>query len=492
LLEIIGVGEVMHFKKCLLYIFILFIALSCSTISEKDYPSWINEQPADTSDLIFFKASVKTSTKSRLVNQDNALSVVAAMIASSMNISQESNEYQDIVNSILFSLKAAESKNLNDAPLESSLTEVAESTEDAVIPFVSDLLYFETAPGALDNYLYVLVVLNRKKYDFYSDFYSFYFEKGNQLPPKNYSALKELVSAANSFATQCNEKDFFLIAKIYSSVYQIFENFKFTIDTVPSKVQLLAENPGYVVGSCSVPGVPVSVRYQVKGAEPGSRIQKQKYLSVGSDGKFRFEIDAADDKGIYSLSFSPDLRGLFPISATGDEKIVAYANSLKKLNEDNVKKVEYEVISMALQKKTGILIYDFDTAGNNSGNFDTANGLEQNLKQKGFSIEVIVSDQDFSGIEFTALIELLKAKYAGVYDRIIVGQASLYEFDDSDSQIFAAVNGKVSVLDLKSGEIIYEKEESTNSRSEEINAAVTLAFRALGRKFAKDFVQNLP
>ncbi|MBN2651589.1 MAG: hypothetical protein JXR63_04335 [Spirochaetales bacterium] len=494
-------------KKNGFYIFIvlsLFFS-SCKTIDSKDLPSWVNSENIEYSGFVFFKTSIKTGSSSRSVNEDVSLNFITSIIVASMDVMEDSPVYKDVFDSVANALKSYNlanpfeySENIDDKkkkssePLEQNITDFDFLRLDNVGGFINTIQFHNSKESSAGNFLSTLVVLNKEWYDFYSKFYKFYDEVFTDQIPMSYSKLKDTVSQTNDFVKKAKKEDYVIASNIYNLVFSVVQKLELSLSSSSFEIRLNATNKPTFSGIANIVDLPIVVSFQVAGGAAGERVGKSLLIRSNSEGKFQFAVESVNDKGAYTLSFRPDLRGLYPVANTADETITDYANRLKVLGESKVLNASYNVFSNASTAKTAILIYDLDRAGNRLTAHETANGLEMFLQQKGFNVDVVTLDNDLSRVSEAEFIRVVKEKFATTYDRIVIGVSSLDEFSDDQSQISLVVKGYVLVYDFKTDEIIYRKEEKTNSRGNDLNATVMLGYRGLGRIYGQDFLISLP
>ena len=263
----------------------------------------------------------------------------------------------------------------------------------------------------------------------------------------------------------------------------------------PFDEPLLVQVRDSAVGS-GIAGMPVLIAYRqipddgASGEDAASRAYETRrlYRQTEEDGRISFTPPVPRMSGNEQVEIS--LAPLFDLVTPGQEP--AGLVQLVDIARDRSATLEYSAFSRAAQIPTGVFIVDTDIAGNPTGTMATQQGLLSGFAQNGFSTGALgFEPRRFLALGETDRISLIRQRFDGRYERVVLGTASITEFDEENS-VSVVVGGELKVLDLETGEELYRRTMTQRSRGNTASSAISAAFRSLGARFAADLVRTLP
>ncbi len=185
---------------------------------------------------------------------------------------------------------------------------------------------------------------------------------------------------------------------------------------------------------------------------------------------------------VVTLSLESYLKKLDDMPA----KYRAKVDGLKRLFLTRRMVFDFTVVSRAADVPMGIVVADLDTNSQYiEGSGQTAAGIMEVLTRNGFAIKTMPLKSSL--ILFKAdnqALALLK-KNAGGVERAVYGSAQAGEAEKSGSKYIVKATGSVKVVDLATGDILFEKSMSKSGLGNSAQSARSAAFKQLGKELGK-------
>jgi hypothetical protein len=190
--------------------------------------------------------------------------------------------------------------------------------------------------------------------------------------------------------------------------------------------------------------------------------------------------------------------GLDLLKDTGPLEILQ-RNYSEKLNElfsvvNGIRVVfDFNIVSSAPFVPTGILIVDSDFVRKPLETVHTAEGLLAGLSGNGFNISLLDEGR-------SSLLNLTEAEFLrdlpylvdfGI-KRVVYGVARITDFDDSAAGFSVVTEAVIKVVDLDTGEIIFNETLSKRVQGGESQSTVNTSFKELGKSFSSILIDKLP
>jgi hypothetical protein len=185
---------------------------------------------------------------------------------------------------------------------------------------------------------------------------------------------------------------------------------------------------------------------------------------------------------VVTLSLESYLKKLDGMPARYRAKV----DGLKRLFLTKRVVFDFTVVSRAADVPMGIVVADLDSGAQYmKGSRQTASGIMEVLTQNDFNIKTIpVNSSDILYKGDKEALALLK-KNAGGAERAVYGSAQAGEAEKSGSKYIVKATGSVKVVDLATGDILFEKTLSRNGLGSSPERARGAAFKQLGRELGK-------
>jgi hypothetical protein len=185
---------------------------------------------------------------------------------------------------------------------------------------------------------------------------------------------------------------------------------------------------------------------------------------------------------VVTLSLESYLKKLDDMPARYRAKV----DGLKRLFLTKRVVFDFTVVSRAADVPIGIVVADLDSGAQYmEGSRQTASGIMEVLTQNDFNIKTIpVKSLDILYKGDKEALALLK-KNAGGAERAVYGSAQAGEAEKSGSRYIVKATGSVKVVDLATGNILFEKTLSRNGLGSSPESARGAAFKQLGRELGK-------
>lgn len=235
-----------------------------------------------------------------------------------------------------------------------------------------------------------------------------------------------------------------------------------------------------------VSDMPVSISYPERTGE--GIVTRRLYRRSGTDGRVRFTPPAPRVRGAgeVTIALAPFYDLVIPNREPEALSVLAETAAVAQVS------LEYRAFSRAAQIPTAVYVVDTDIAGNPTGTMATQRGLLAAFDARGFETGGLPFEpRQFLTLARSDQLSLVRQRFNGEYDRVVLGRASITEFEEGSS-VSIEVGGEVRAIDLDTGEELYRATLAQRSRGNSAQSAIAAAFRGLGAKFAADLALSLP
>jgi hypothetical protein len=232
-----------------------------------------------------------------------------------------------------------------------------------------------------------------------------------------------------------------------------------------------ADDPG-------VPGATVRVAYQVMRGT--SRRFASTEARTNDQGIVEFDHPIPDFVGEGAVTMSLDLTtytdGLFDAPRAYRDQI----DSLEELIVSKKAAFALTVASAAGSVPTALLILDYDRDGNLLGTVETSSAVSSRLS--GFELRSLnLSASDIAGKSNNELYVLVNERFAGQFERLILGSARVVSTNDRGSRVMATAVGDIQVYDLTTGRIMLSDSRQKGGLGRSDSDASIQALREVGK-----------
>ena len=191
---------------------------------------------------------------------------------------------------------------------------------------------------------------------------------------------------------------------------------------------------------------------------------------------------------VFGLDMNESLDAFLGLSTGMDDLISALTDEILDVRV----RTTLEVVSRAREIPTAIVVLDTDVAGNQTSHFVTSEGIAEALRDAGFNIQsVSFNASDLSGLGEAEILSALRAELLGEAQRVVVGVASIDEFEERDGYV-VRVSGSVQILDLENGRVLARESAFLLSRGTNPRSTISAAFRNLGVRLGDQIARSLP
>ena len=243
----------------------------------------------------------------------------------------------------------------------------------------------------------------------------------------------------------------------------------------------------------SDPGVPdavVSLTYQEL-HEPTSKLRyKSTQAKSDESGIIRFDHPVPQFVGPSRVVAALDLNAYLNVL---DKAPKAQKEQVRGLEELIAKKrvtIQLEVVSGAASIPMGILVLDYDAEGNLMGMTQTSTALRSILT--GYNVVGLSASLDeLKDKSEMAIVSLLKDKYQGKIERLLLGRTQIMSFREDSGKIIAKAEGSVQVIDLDSGDVLLTEQKEKSGLGSNEQAAVNQVQKDLGDLIGKGVKNKL-
>lgn len=236
-------------------------------------------------------------------------------------------------------------------------------------------------------------------------------------------------------------------------------------------------------------GVDIRISYQVM--RRGRLSPTSETVRTDGQGVVVFRRPPAAFVGKENLTMSLDFRSVLePLMNLRDPYYDLVGGLEQVVNQKRVV-FPYEVISLAREIPTAVVLLDRDRGGNPMGRSDSASGIFEILTEKGFKV-FQVDPAAYAGLSEGDLLDRLKADLGGRYERVIFGYARIVSFEEADGAVIVQVAGEARGAELSTGTILYSASTSSRARGSSQTGTISAAFKTLGKNLGEAMVNNLP
>jgi hypothetical protein len=236
-----------------------------------------------------------------------------------------------------------------------------------------------------------------------------------------------------------------------------------------------------------IEGMPVVITYPER-TDAGLLERRRLYSESGEDGLVSFTPPVPRVRGddAVRVALAPFFDLVTP--SREPEELVRLTEVVRAAAVD----LEYRAFSRAAEIPTAVFVVDTDIAGNPTGRMSTQRGLLSGFDERGFSAAPLPFDpQRFLELAEPDRLSLVRQRFDGEYQRVVLGTASITEFEETGS-VSVEVGAEVRVLELDTGDELYRTAMVQRSRGNTASSAISAAFRGLGMKLAGDLAVSLP
>lgn len=476
----------MKFSKYLYLFLLTLIIFSCASIRdpENNIPDWFSHPPSDNKESKYFTISVQAS----IFKDIEELAGIAFYneFTKSIGLSEEEAQQEDFsefrgkiidifkggtvagFNLIEKQINHLGSEEVLYALVElklDNLEEIEDTFEEVLRAGLSSSLYSNDAEEYIKNGdLYNGVVSYLKAALESAD-------SGNDfITDKNLtSALEQLKKIR---LIKINSPRFLSVGKnaIFSASLVTEEGTEIsTWDRVSIKGTFRDRKKGSVIGDRFV---------QLRSDKTGLITFVHPSPGFTGEGKVVMELDLIRDTGSLVL-----------LEKKHNEKL----NQLKEAVAGIRVLFDFDIVSSAPSVPTGILIVDSDFLRKPLATDNTAEGLMKNLKDAGFSVSLLNTDgKKLLNLTESEFLRDIPYMVDSDIKRVVFGVAQIVEFDDSAAGFTVVTEAEIQVVNLDSGEIIFEGTLSKRVQGGESQSTINTSFKELGKSFASFLIDKLP
>ena len=476
----------MKYGKTLLILMLTILVISCASSPEKVsiVPGWYLNPPSSNKEFLYFTISVQLPLTEDI--EDAAGQELYKEIMTSIKVSESNSSLEDfsqIKNEIInlvkgepvpgFSLIEKQIDLLDAEHVIYILVELNQEQLSEIEDKVEDILRAGSSASIFSQDAEEFI----KNGDIYNGTLSYI------------KAALESAESANSFITEKNlssaieQLDKVSILKLESpNSIAVGENGVFTAT--------MSSSDGNENNIWNDVSVKVSFRDRKKGSIIGDR----------------FALIRTDDKGLVTFVHpSPGFTGdgkveiaLDLFRDTGSLELLELNNQEKldelKAKAESIKvSFDFDIISSAPFVSTGILIIDSDFLRKPLDSINTAEGLYNSLLNTGFNVSLLNVDRsrllDLTEKEFLRDIPYMVESDV---KRVIYGVARISDFDDSATGFTVVTEAEIKVVDLDSGEILFEDTMDKRVQGGESQSTINTSFKELGKSFSSLLIDKLP
>lgn len=476
----------MRYSKFLVTIWLIFLISACATLPEEmgPVPDWFTNPPTDNDEFLYFTVS------EQVTNSEDP------------NIQAGETLYEKVIDTIGITSKE-------------SMMEDLDEFRQGILGLVSG----GSAPGftLIDKQInehpkgkviYILVRLKRVELDKIEDYLldilkagssaSIYTDEADEFVKNGdiyngalsyIKAALEAADSANRFITEKNLssaieqlKKISMIKGVYPETIAVGKNSVFSAS--------LILNEGDIKPQWSRVSVKVTFRDRKKGSIIGDRFAQLRSDKEGlitfvhpspgftGDGRVDVTLDLLRDTGSLSIlenGYKSELDEL--LEAAGEIQVT----------------FDFDIVSSAPYVPTGILIVDSDFLRKPLETVNTAEGLSGNLSNSGFNISIM--DQGRSELLNKSEAEFLRDLPYLVdhgIKRVVYGVARITVFDDSPAGFTVVTAADIKVVDLDTGEILFNGTLSKRVQGGESQLTINTSFKELGKSFSSILIDKLP
>lgn len=472
--------------KFLSVLLLIILIFSCASAPDEDVaiPGWFANPPSESAEKKYF-----------------AVSVQAPVIKDIEELAGEAF-FQELLTFIGISGNESELEDLADFK-----NEVTGLVQERSFPGFS-LIEKQINRIGSDNIIFLLIEMDLAHLEILKDRLADLFKAGNTASIFSDSAADfveqgELFRGAVSYvkaAIESAESDnSFITEKNLSSAIEQLEKMKIEKKDFPESIAV-GENGIFSAFMNSDTGgenliwsnvyLKVSFRDRKKGSVIGERFALLRtdengivtfvHPSPGFTGKGRVEI---------SLDLFRDLDSLEMLETKYGEKL----EELKNKAEAVQVRFDFDIISSAPFVPTGVFIVDSDFLRKPLDTFNTAEGVLNSLSDADFNVDQLnINHDSILKLSEEEFLRDLPYMVDSVYKRVIFGVAQITDFDDSAAGFTVVTEANLKVVELDTGEILFDENLSKRVQGGESQSTINTSFKELGKGFSSLLIDKLP
>ncbi|MBB6482626.1 hypothetical protein [Spirochaeta isovalerica] len=465
---------------------LLFVLFSCATTPEKEIqpPEWYLNPPPDNNEYRYFAISQRASILKDI--ESLAGDELFARVSSALGLSESEAEKDDL------------------SEMRKEIRSVVSGTQVQGFKLINK----QVDELGTEKIIYILVQMENSRMDQLRTDLEDIFRAGStasiySVEAENLVSRGEVYKGALSYIKAALESagsdNRFITEQNLRSAISLFEDMEIT--TVDSPETLAVGNSGVFkarlgLKSSDKPAVwkdvavKTAFRDRKKGAVIGDRFAMLRSSETGlvtfvhpspgftGAGKVVMSLDLLYDTGDLSL-----LEKNFPEEYA---KLISASDSVKV-------QFDFSIISSAPTVLTGVYIIDSDFLRKPLDSRQTQQGLTSSLQSAGFNTLQLDLDRKYLfDLNDEELLRDLPYLINGDYKRTVFGVAQIVEFDDAAAGFTVVTEARVRVLDLESGEILFDETLSKRVQGGESQATINTSFKELGKSFAALLMDKLP
>lgn len=239
-------------------------------------------------------------------------------------------------------------------------------------------------------------------------------------------------------------------------------------------------------------GVPVRISYKIVRSNGRKSIRIESVVT-DYNGMVSFFRPPANFVGTERVTMSLDFSSALEALENVPNRLYAQLESLEQVVKSKSIRFTYNIISMAKEIATAIMIIDMDNSGVSTGKTETASGILEVLTVEGFSIRSIDVDSGILDLGDESIVAVISKKYAGRFERLVFGTVGISDFQKDGDRFTVKVSGDIKVADLATGEILYTSgNRFKTAMGSNASSAISAAFKQFGKVVGVSIANNLP
>lgn len=476
----------MRCGKIIAGLLMLFVLFSCTTTPEQDIqpPDWFLNPPADTDLYKYFTINEKSSL---LQDIENLAGI---------------RLYEKVANALSLSREEAEKDDLSEIR-EEIISVVSGGKSDGI-----NLLEKQKTEKGTEKVIFVLVRMEKKRLAELTDQLkdilragssaSLYTVEAEELVGKGkvYEGALAYIRAALDSAGSNNT---FITEQNLKAAIALFEKMAMRKGDAPETISvgekgiftaILEYDSGLDDIMWDGTSVKVIFRDRKKKAVIGDRFAQ---LRSDKNGVISFVHPSPGFTGAGKVEISLDILRDTGDLALIEEKFPEEYNRLIAIVNKIRIQYNFEIVSSAPSVPTAVFIADSDFLRKPLQTRQTGQGLVSSLKAVGFNTDL--SENDIKPLFELSDDELLRDLPVLVdqnFRRVAFGVAQIIEFDDAAAGFTVVTEARIRVLDLESGEILFDEKLNKRVQGGESQATINTSFKELGKSFSSLLMDKLP
>jgi len=245
----------------------------------------------------------------------------------------------------------------------------------------------------------------------------------------------------------------------------------------PLKLKVVA---GAAAADPGVPDAGLQVTYQEANQATGQRRFKTEQAKTDTSGVAEFKHPVPNFVGESTAVFALDLAKYTDALSSAPRALREQVDGLEALVASRKATFRFTVESSAGAVTMGILVLDYDANGALVGMADSAGAAQSALA--GYSVRNLAfTSADVAGKSTNDLVAMVKSRYGGQIQRLVLAQVRIAEIGPRSGRIFAKSTADLQVVDLASGSILHSASKEKLAMGATNQAAQSQAFRDIGR-----------